>query len=820
MSILSYAQNFEDVMLWRALGNISNGFYIDIGAQHPIIDSVSKAFYEKGWRGIHVEATSAYAKLIREDRPDEIVLEIVLSDRPGLLSFYEIPETGLSTGDASIAEHHRSQGHIVIEKQLPCSTLADVFSHVDNHDVHWLKIDVEGMEARVLKGWQDSPIRPWILVIESTYPNSQLKTHQEWEDTVLSLGYIFSYFDGLSRYYVFREKIELTQEFSDPPNVFDRFSLAISSNYNGPARAHIKTLEQVHLEEIASERKKSENNFNSLNDNFSQRERILKTVINQLERELSNTRLRHEKDAKHLSKVAQKEKRSLIKKIIKKYDRTNQDTHQQYARQLEGFVRRDQQLITQLLQLQENTQQRDIEHRSAVRKLERAMARLITRYDNEQQQISESIKESRQRELAWIDKEKHLNQHIFQITQQAINEKEHLLQSQIQNKKVVTDQLDNLHKILQQQASDQYSNKAEIELWKKEYLAQHEAQKLKLHQYESALIHQKYEHERLNEKIAAMQSKIDHQDSDISQQQDKNTVLTENCMQLGLRLRQLEEKINKEQETKWPRNKLSEIERTLKIIKSSFAFPFRLSLRGFLPLNFHRNYSHLSSISMSEPAPQPSQDHSIYSLSIAPINILSMPATTPNTSVTAATLDELLSFNDSQFIFSAYQTLLGRNPDPNGHTYYKNRLDSGYKKIDILKQIKESEEGKSRAIHVIGLENAINQYKREKIPVIGLIFKLFPPSGSNQEIKSKLQSIERQLQDINLEINHKFNRIENILITADEKNCKKIEIHEQFENNNDVLILEPKIRHRNPKISGHEESHPTKTPLENFCTHS
>jgi len=49
-----YAQNFEDVMLWRALKHIKNGFYIDIGAWDPVIDSVSNLFYENGWRGINV----------------------------------------------------------------------------------------------------------------------------------------------------------------------------------------------------------------------------------------------------------------------------------------------------------------------------------------------------------------------------------------------------------------------------------------------------------------------------------------------------------------------------------------------------------------------------------------------------------------------------------------------------------------------------------------------------------------------------------------------------------------------------------------------
>jgi hypothetical protein len=32
MGIVSYAQNFEDVILWRALGAIERGVYIDVGA--------------------------------------------------------------------------------------------------------------------------------------------------------------------------------------------------------------------------------------------------------------------------------------------------------------------------------------------------------------------------------------------------------------------------------------------------------------------------------------------------------------------------------------------------------------------------------------------------------------------------------------------------------------------------------------------------------------------------------------------------------------------------------------------------------------------
>ena len=47
MTFVSYAQNFEDVMLWRALRHVAHGFYIDVGAGHPDESSVTRAFYAR-----------------------------------------------------------------------------------------------------------------------------------------------------------------------------------------------------------------------------------------------------------------------------------------------------------------------------------------------------------------------------------------------------------------------------------------------------------------------------------------------------------------------------------------------------------------------------------------------------------------------------------------------------------------------------------------------------------------------------------------------------------------------------------------------------
>lgn len=66
MSFISYAQNYEDVMLWRALKHIANGFYIDVGAAWPDKHSVTKAFYDRGWRGINIEPNPVHhASLVK-----------------------------------------------------------------------------------------------------------------------------------------------------------------------------------------------------------------------------------------------------------------------------------------------------------------------------------------------------------------------------------------------------------------------------------------------------------------------------------------------------------------------------------------------------------------------------------------------------------------------------------------------------------------------------------------------------------------------------------------------------------------------------------
>jgi FkbM family methyltransferase len=226
MMFISYAQNFEDVMLWRALKHVEKGFYIDVGAQDPVIDSISLAFYEHGWRGVHIEPTQQYSKLLRDARPDECVEQIAIGSFQGNLEFYEISDTGLSTASAEIAKRHEEAGFSVVRSEVAVVTLDAIFENHAATEIHWLKIDVEGLEKSVLESWKISVARPWILVIESTRPLTQDESYMEWENLILDKGYCFAYFDGLNRFYVHQDHQELLQFFKAPPNIFDGFFLS------------------------------------------------------------------------------------------------------------------------------------------------------------------------------------------------------------------------------------------------------------------------------------------------------------------------------------------------------------------------------------------------------------------------------------------------------------------------------------------------------------------------------------------------------------------------------------------------------------------
>jgi FkbM family methyltransferase len=229
VTFISYAQNFEDVRLWRALKQFESGFYIDVGANDPTHDSVTRAFYDHGWKGINVEPMQNYYDALCHQRPRDNTVQCVASDQPGEMTFYAIPGTGLSTADPAVAQQRKDLGMNVLSLTVNARTLTSICEqYAADRPIHFLKIDVEGHEETVLRGMDFSQFRPWIIVIETPWHRDHT-----WEHLVTGAGYQSILFDGLNTWFLADEHLSLKPAFDIPPCNLDNFQLC-----HGHALAH------------------------------------------------------------------------------------------------------------------------------------------------------------------------------------------------------------------------------------------------------------------------------------------------------------------------------------------------------------------------------------------------------------------------------------------------------------------------------------------------------------------------------------------------------------------------------------------------------
>jgi FkbM family methyltransferase len=221
--MVSYAQNQEDVRLRRLFPDDYLGFYVDVGANDPLENSVTRYFYERGWCGINVEPVPLYFDRLCAERGRDVNLQVGLSDRSGEATLFECAG-GLSS--FSRAHVTRTGEEVLREHKVRLTTLAEVCERHARPTIDFVSIDVEGFEAQVLAGADLARWRPRVLVIEATHPNTREPSHCDWEPLVLEAGYHYAAFDGLNRYYVRSEDAALAALLEVGPNVFDNWTPA------------------------------------------------------------------------------------------------------------------------------------------------------------------------------------------------------------------------------------------------------------------------------------------------------------------------------------------------------------------------------------------------------------------------------------------------------------------------------------------------------------------------------------------------------------------------------------------------------------------
>tara|TARA_Y100000589_G_scaffold100084_1_gene94570 strand:+ start:2338 stop:3039 length:702 start_codon:yes stop_codon:yes gene_type:complete len=190
---LCYSQNGEDLILNRLLENKEKGFFIDVGAHHPIRFSNTYLFYKKGWSGINIDAMPGSMTKFNKIRPKDINIECGVGLKNDQLTFYQFNETALNTFSKKEALSKNKDGYKIIKSNfLQVESLENLLDKYmpRNTKIDFLNIDVEGKDEEVLisNNWEKyKPNYILVEILREKYianPNSSIKKFLK------SIGYI------------------------------------------------------------------------------------------------------------------------------------------------------------------------------------------------------------------------------------------------------------------------------------------------------------------------------------------------------------------------------------------------------------------------------------------------------------------------------------------------------------------------------------------------------------------------------------------------------------------------------------------------------
>lgn len=168
----TYAQHGDDLFLLNLcdLLGLENPTWLDIGAHHPIDISNTALLYERGSRGINVEANKKLIPAFIKHRQRDINVCIGVAGTAGKRKFYLIdPTSGLNTFSKDELERIGQRSTDSVE--LDCVTVNDI---VANHAgaifqglfPDLLLMDAEGLDLEILQSMDISKSKPKVVMAE------------------------------------------------------------------------------------------------------------------------------------------------------------------------------------------------------------------------------------------------------------------------------------------------------------------------------------------------------------------------------------------------------------------------------------------------------------------------------------------------------------------------------------------------------------------------------------------------------------------------------------------------------------------------------
>ena len=166
-----YSQEGEDLLVARLFNEKRDGFYVDVGAHHPIRHSNTYLLYRRGWRGINIDATPGSMAEFRRLRPRDINIECLVASDSSPRQFYMFNEPALNTASSALARERPAENaryQVTREYELRPRTLASLLGGLlpGATKIDLMSVDVEGLDLDVLRSNDWERYRPTLLLVE------------------------------------------------------------------------------------------------------------------------------------------------------------------------------------------------------------------------------------------------------------------------------------------------------------------------------------------------------------------------------------------------------------------------------------------------------------------------------------------------------------------------------------------------------------------------------------------------------------------------------------------------------------------------------
>jgi FkbM family methyltransferase len=166
-----YSQYNQDYLVHENFfKGVTDGFYCDVGGNHPLNINNTRYFEELGWSGCAFEPLPHMQKLWKEHRKARF-FPFAASDREGEVEFSMVDDVSGWEDMLSFVKETSPSGYDYNTKEILVRTrpLKDVFQEEGIRNIDYLSIDVEGHEMKVLQGIDFDEVDVKVLTIENNF---------------------------------------------------------------------------------------------------------------------------------------------------------------------------------------------------------------------------------------------------------------------------------------------------------------------------------------------------------------------------------------------------------------------------------------------------------------------------------------------------------------------------------------------------------------------------------------------------------------------------------------------------------------------------